>query len=156
MAEPERVGDIIARRTTVDPRKKRLRLELLRNNWPSLAGERMAEHSRPTRLSRGTLTVAAYGAPWAGELSAVSYELLKNIEKVLGGGVVRKVRVLAKAGRREPEPTGDVDLGEPEEEYVEGELGEELGNLDDAEVREALGRMVRASKSSEHSKQGRR
>jgi hypothetical protein len=156
LSEPERVGDIIARKTVVDPRRKSLRLELLRNNWPSLVGERMAEHSRPTRLSRSTLIVAADGASWAGELSAVSYELLRNIEKVLGRKAVKKVRVLARAVHGELEPAGDVDRGDAEEEYVEEELGVALGDLDDDEVRNALGRMVRASKSSKHSKQGRR
>ena len=150
--EPERVGDIIARSAAVDPRKKRLRLELLRNNWPSIAGERMADHSRPTRLSRGTLTVAADGASWAEELSAVSFELLKNIEKVLGRGSVRKLRVQARAGRREPPPAGVAGQKEAEEVNVGGELGEALGNLDDAEVREALARMLRASITSKHNK----
>jgi hypothetical protein len=152
--EPEKVGDIIARSAAVDPRKRRLRLALLRNNWPSLAGERIAEHSRPSRLSRGTLTVAADGASWAEELSAVSFELLKNIEKVLGGGYVRKVRILARAGRWELASDGTASRGEKKEVNVEGELGEALEGLKDAEVREALGGMLRASMRSKHSKDG--
>ena len=155
MAEPERVGDIIAGRRAAGSLKKKLRLELLRNNWPSLAGERLAGHSSPTRLSRGTLTVAADGASWAGELSAVSFELQKNIEKLLGGGTVRKVRVLARALSKGPAPAGDEDGDVTEEVNVEGKLGEALGGLGDLEVREALGRMVRASRASEQSRRSR-
>jgi hypothetical protein len=157
LAELERVGDIIARKAAVDPRKRRLRLELLRNSWPSLAGERLAEHSRPTRLSRGTLIVAADGASWAAEFSAMSGMILKGIEKVLGRGAVRKVRVSARAGpeRAEPGAAEDVGWGEVKGEHLEGEIGEALSTLEDEEVREALGRMVRASRSSKHSKRAR-
>lgn len=154
MAELERVGDIIARKATVDPRKRRLRLELLRNSWTSLAGERLAEHSRPTRLYRGTLIVAADGASWAAEFSAMSGMILKGIEKVLGRGAVRKVRVSARGGpeRAEPGPVEDVGWGEVKGEHLEGEIGEALSTLEDEEVRKALGRMVRASRARKHSK----
>jgi len=154
LAEPERVGDIIAGRRAVAPRKKKLRLELLRNNWPSLAGERLAGHCRPTRLSRGTLTVAANGASWAEEVSAASFELQSNIKKLLGEGTVAKVRVQARAVIRGPAPAVVEDTDGAEEITLGGKLGEAIGGLGDSEVREALGRMVRASRASEQSKRG--
>jgi hypothetical protein len=154
LAEPERVGEIIARRTRIDPRGKRLRLAFLKNSWPSLAGERMAEHSRPTRLSRGTLTISADGTAWAGELSAVTNSIEKNIEKVLGEGAVKKIRVLARDWREEQRTIEDETSDERGKEYVDGEMCEVMVGLDDADVREALGKMVRASRTSKQNKQG--
>lgn len=158
MAEPEKLGEIIAQVGIGSPRKKKQRLELLEANWEYLLEGPCAEHSRPTRLSRGNLTVAAEGAAWAAEVSLSSGELMKRIERLLGCGAVKRVKVQARnvciPGEKTVEGTaGGTGTAEREGPEPGGRLAEELGMLEDERVRVALTRMVRASRASRQYKQ---
>lgn len=153
MAEPEKLGEIIAQGGIGTPRRKKQRLDLLQANWVYLVDGPCAEHSKPTRLSRGSLTVAADGASWAAEVSLASGELMKGIDRLLGVGAVRRVKVQARpvfesggmAARESAAGVVEAAAGEIE---LGGRLEEELGMLKDAGVREALTRMVKASRAS--------
>lgn len=151
MSKPESIGEIISRRKIGDLRKKKLRLELIKMNWSYIAGETLAERSAPTRLSRGTLTVAADGASWANELSVATRDILRRTERILGEGALRKVKVQSRGGLspqlKEKERTHEetveweVELGDEVDEGIE--------RLEDTEMREALTRLLKASKSGE-------
>lgn len=147
MSEPERLSEIISRRRTAGAKKGKLSLESIKMGWGHIAGERLAEKSEPTRITRGTLTVAAEGSAWAAEVSMASKMILRNVETVLGGGAVKKLKVKAKGdrahGKRE-EREGTVMRREAEVE-LSGELREEIGRLDDEEIREALTGLFKAS-----------
>lgn len=152
MIEPEKLGDIIARSRVGNPKKRKLRLELIRLNWVPIAGERIAGHSLPTRLSKGTLTATADSAAWASELSAKSAEILRGVERLLGKAAVKKIRVQAAkswtpldAGEQS-RAEGQIGGSEPVE--PEGKIAEELNRLEDDDVREALARLYRSGKAS--------
>ena len=157
MAEPEKIGDILASERVAAPRKRKQKLELLKVNWRYVAGERAGEHSRPSRLVRGTLTVAAESPPWAAELSMRSDEIRRQAEKMLGSGSVRKVRVESRSGAAVQGAGGRADIVDEEPlrtgEDVGGELGRELERLEDARLRESLTRLVKISRASRQSKQ---
>ena len=153
MSEPEQLSEIIARKTFSRAAKKSQRLGLIRAGWESVAGE-MAAHTKPTRLARGTLTVRADGAAWAAEASMSSALMLSRLERMLGKGAVRKLKVQAGAGG---EAEGGPLPGDAEEqqsvEIPQGELGEKLGKIGDDEVRSALAKLAAASKTSKQSEQ---
>ena len=152
MSEPEKLGDILARSKVGNPKKKKLRLELIKLNWTPLVGERIGKHSRPTRLSKGTLTTTADGAAWAAELSMKSGEVIRGIEKLLGEAAVKMIKVQSR--KPEGEDAGETSSGgeglEDGEEVVviDGKIMQELSRLSDEEVRKALLRLLRAGKAS--------
>ena len=156
MSEPESLGEIIRRGRVITPKKKRHRLEMLCLNWKYIAGERTGRHSSPTRLSRGTLTVAAEGPAWAAELSVQTHELIRRAEQILGEDSVKKVRVQARA-----KASGGVLKGERgkasepqgERPRLEQKVAEGLGDIEEEGARVALERMIRASIASEQGKQ---
>lgn len=150
MSEPERLSEIISRRIPVGAKKGKqgkLSLERIKMGWDHIAGERLAEKSEPTRITRGTLTVAAEGSAWAAEVSIASKTILRNVETVLGGGVVKKLKVKAKGDRAQgtrEEREGTVMRREAEVK-LSGELRDEIERLDDEEIREALTGLLKAS-----------
>lgn len=152
MSSPESLGQIIARGGAPSPRRKKQRLELLRGNWRHIAGERAWQHSRPTRLSRGILTVAADGASWASELSIQAGSLLEKIEVIVGRGVVQRIRVQGRAGGPGAAVAGGGSKGlagpaKPGEGATR--LGEkvecELETIEQEETRAALERLLKES-----------
>ncbi|HEY5527081.1 MAG TPA: DUF721 domain-containing protein [Candidatus Anoxymicrobiaceae bacterium] len=153
MPEPESLGSIIARGKVPGPKKRKHRLELLAVNWEHIVGDRMAAHSAPTRLTRGTLTVAADSPAWAAELSMATQSLLVRIRAIMGDDIVKKVRVQsrAKGSAAEAAAARGEGTGRPEKNVeIGGRIGDDLGALEDEEVRAALERLVRASKSSRY------
>ena len=60
--------------------------------WPRIVGKAMAQHSRPARFERGTLTLAACPS-WAAQLRQMAEEIRAEINSFLGRPVVRKLRV---------------------------------------------------------------
>lgn len=150
MSDPERLGEIISRRRITGAKKGKLTLEIVKMNWSYIAGERLAGRSEPTRIIRGTLTVAAQSASWAAEVSMASRQILMKTGRVLGGGTVKKLKVRA-GGYRAPGKRldGDVPTGAHPDVELNEELREEIGRLEDKEIREALTRLLKASKASE-------
>lgn len=65
--------------------------------WPSVVGEQIAEHARPTRLTDGVLSVAAESTAWATQLRIVQAQLLAKIAAAVGDGVVRSLKITGPA-----------------------------------------------------------
>jgi hypothetical protein len=148
LSEPERLGAVLGRSDIPRPGKKQDRLELLAVRWETIAGERLAAHCGPSSLTRGTLTISADGSAWATEAGAGATGILRRIEVELGRGAVKRIKVRARAPAKEPEvPPGRV----PEEPEPPPE---ELGRIKDERLREAVHRMLRASRSSKQNEQG--
>lgn len=150
--EPESLGAVIAQKGVGTPRKKKQKLELLRNAWSAVVGERAAEHSRPTRLARGTLTVAADSAAWAAELGMMTETVMRRAKELLGEGAVKKVKVQARPPEAAVESTATPGTA-PESAGAEWQpdeaLEDSLSHLEDDEMREALLRLARAGKAGE-------
>lgn len=141
---------MLGRRRVARPGKRQERLELLSVRWERIAGERLAEHSRPSSLDRGTLTVSAEGTAWASEAGAVAGSMLNRIEAELGRGVVKRIKVRARAPEKEP---GMTRMTHAPREEDQGPPPEELGSIKDEKLREAVHRMLKASKSIEQNEQ---
>jgi hypothetical protein len=73
-------------------------LEILTPLWPRVAGKAMAEQSRPVAFGNGTLTLAAFSAPWATELRGLHHEILTAINRTLGRPLVKRIRVRQAPG----------------------------------------------------------
>jgi hypothetical protein len=99
--------------------------------------------------------VSADSPAWAAELSLASDKMMRKIAGIVADESIKKVRVQsrARAGDEAGEiaPKGPDKGNEPEE--LRGKLGEDIGALDDEEMRKALERLVRASSTSKQSEQ---
>lgn len=157
MPEPESLGSILSRERVPGPRKKKQRLDLLKVNWEHIAGKRLAEHSEPTRIARGTLTIAADGPAWAAEVSIATRQILARTREIAGDDVVGKLRVRSR-GTEEPSRqerwARTADEGQSAElSPIEGRIGEEIASVEDEKTRNALARLVRASRPSKQTEQ---
>ena len=154
MSGPEAIGSIISSRKVHGQKRGRHTLDLLVVNWTHLAGERMALHSRPTRLARGVLTVATDSPAWAAELSVESERLLRRIIAVAGQGAVKKIKVQSR-GRRSDTPVergSSAAAADEEQGRIEGKIGDDIMALEDTEMRLALTKLVRALKPEKQDK----
>jgi predicted nucleic acid-binding Zn ribbon protein len=158
LSEPESLGEIMGGRGLKSLRGKRQKLELLKIHWAGIAGEREAQHSSPTKLSRRVLVVAAEGPSWAAELSMKTAALLKGIEKVIGSSDVQKIKIQARSAGARTEGTAEGLAGQGEGPvrrdgvHLGMEVQEELDSISEEETKNALARMLEASVSSKQYK----
>ena len=74
--------------------------------WPLAAGKKIAEHTCPVALVRGSLVVEVEDLVWQRQLAALHRALLKNLAKVLGEALVTDIdfRPMPAAHRMPPRP----------------------------------------------------
>lgn len=77
------------------------RLEVIRRAWREIAGDYVAEHVHPVRLTRKTLRLATEDSAWASEVSYLTGDLLERIQKLVPEGWVTDIHVVTS----EPLPT---------------------------------------------------
>lgn len=65
--------------------------------WPTVAGEHIAEHAVPTALRDGVLSVSAESTAWATQLRMVQAQLLAKIAAAVGDGVVTSLKITGPA-----------------------------------------------------------
>ena len=68
-------------------------VEVLAPLWPHVAGEPMAERSRPVAFASGTLTLATDCSSWNTQLRQMAEEIRAEINSFLGRPVVKHIRV---------------------------------------------------------------
>ena len=74
-------------------------VEVLDREWPALAGDAVARHTRPGRLEKGILTVFVDSSVWLSELSRYGkQQLLANLQTQFGKKKVRDVRLQLDPG----------------------------------------------------------
>jgi predicted nucleic acid-binding Zn ribbon protein len=61
--------------------------------WPTVVGSHIADHSSPTTLRDGVLTVAAESTAWATQLRIIQNQVLAKIAAEVGDGVVNSLRI---------------------------------------------------------------
>jgi len=69
---------------------------VLASGWPKIVGPAVADHSRPLRLSGGTLTIAVDQAGWATELTYLEASLRGRLDDAVGPGVVTRLTVVVR------------------------------------------------------------
>ena len=100
-SDPTPVGEILRGIVSGRGWPEHLAVGRLRTGWGEVAGPLLAARSDPVRLSDGVLTIRADPGAWATELSMLAPRIAAKADAHLGGGLVREVRVVASARRRE-------------------------------------------------------
>jgi predicted nucleic acid-binding Zn ribbon protein len=62
--------------------------DLARAAWADAVGKKIAEHTRPARMVRARLVVEVEDRIWQRQLFALSKQILSNLEKRVGAGIV--------------------------------------------------------------------
>jgi predicted nucleic acid-binding Zn ribbon protein len=65
--------------------------ELARAAWPGAVGKKIAEHTRAARMVRTRLIVGVEDRIWQRQLFSLEKQILKNLEKQIGAGVVEEI-----------------------------------------------------------------
>ena len=71
--------------------------------WPEAVGKKIASHTRPAKLVRTRLVIEVEDHTWQKQLFALTGEILKNLDKTLGRGLVEDLEFRIVPRRREPE-----------------------------------------------------
>ena len=62
------------------------------SEWPAVAGQRIARHTRAVSFRDGTLAVEVEGSAWMHELGYLKRQLIDAINRTLGETRVRDIR----------------------------------------------------------------
>jgi hypothetical protein len=71
--------------------------------WPQSVGKKIAGHTRAARMVRTRLIVEVEDQTWQRQLFALTSQILGNLEKGLGHGVVTDLEFRIVPRRREPQ-----------------------------------------------------
>jgi hypothetical protein len=71
--------------------------------WPEAVGKKIAGHTRASKLVRSRLVIEVEDHTWQKQLFALTCDILKNLDKTLGRGLVDDLEFRIVPRRREPE-----------------------------------------------------
>jgi hypothetical protein len=71
--------------------------------WPHSVGKKVAAHTRAARLVRDKLVIEVEDAIWQRQLWALRFQILNNLEKSVGPGLVSDLEFRVVPRRREPQ-----------------------------------------------------
>ena len=77
--------------------------ELVRHVWPVAVGGKIALHARPTRMVRTRLVVEVEDVVWQRQLFALTRQIVGNLDRALGPGLVEDIEFRVVPPRREPQ-----------------------------------------------------
>ena len=77
--------------------------DLARAAWPLAVGKKVAARTRPARMVRTRLIVEVEDLVWKKQLFALSRQILTNLERHLGQGIVEDLEFRVMPPRREPQ-----------------------------------------------------
>lgn len=97
--------DLLARLHLTDPLLGWRAVEV----WPEVVGDRVAARARAVSFRDGTLLVEVDSATWMNELSYLKLHMMTELNRRLGGEVVREIRLQPASGSRSaaPRPRGE-------------------------------------------------
>src|SRR6476620_2747386 len=70
--------------------------------WAPAVGKKVASHTRASKLVRNKLVVEVEDKIWQRQLFALSYQILRNVVKGIGPGIVEELEFKIVPRRREP------------------------------------------------------
>ena len=70
--------------------------------WPAAVGKKVAAHTRASKLVRTKLVVEVEDKIWQRQLFALSSQILRNVVKGIGQGIVEDLEFKIVPRRREP------------------------------------------------------
>lgn len=71
--------------------------------WPNAVGKKIAVHTRAVRMVRARLVVEVEDNIWQRQLFALTHQILRNLEKNLGAGMVDDLEFRIVPRRRGPQ-----------------------------------------------------
>ena len=71
--------------------------------WPEAVGKKVAAHTRPARMVRNRLIVEVEDKIWQRQLFSLTHQILRNLIKGIGPGVVEEIEFRVVPRRREPQ-----------------------------------------------------
>lgn len=77
--------------------------ELARAAWPPAVGKKIAERTRLGMLRGRTLVVEVEDAVWQRQLTSLSVQILRNLDRIIGGGLVEELSFRVGVPRRPPQ-----------------------------------------------------
>ena len=77
--------------------------ELVCAAWPQAVGKKVAAHTRAARLVRTRLVVEVEDQIWQRQLFALTHQVVRNLSKNLGAGLVDDLEFRIVPRRREPQ-----------------------------------------------------
>ncbi len=89
--------------------EKRYRDEMIILNWRQIVGEEIAANTRPGKISRRVLTLAAKNAVWAHHLSTLKEEIIAKINTYAGEKAVSDLKFQAGYFRNDQNENKDED-----------------------------------------------
>jgi predicted nucleic acid-binding Zn ribbon protein len=95
--DPQPLGRLASRIATDRGWNERLVGGQVFGKWAQLVGEEVAEHAKPVVLKEGELTVAATSTAWATQLRLLQRQLIAQIARGVGNGVVTRLKVQGPA-----------------------------------------------------------
>lgn len=75
--------------------------DLARAAWPMAVGKKVAARTRPFRMVRSRLIVEVEDYIWKKQLLALSPQILRNLERHLGSGIVEDLEFRVTPPRRD-------------------------------------------------------
>jgi predicted nucleic acid-binding Zn ribbon protein len=72
-------------------------------SWPLAVGKRIARHARATALKRSCLIIEVDDAVWQRQLFGLQNQILRNLNDILGQGLVTDVEFRIAIPRRMPQ-----------------------------------------------------
>jgi predicted nucleic acid-binding Zn ribbon protein len=76
--------------------------ELARAAWPGSVGKKIAEHTRAARMVRTRLIVEVEDRIWQRQLFSLEKQILRNLEKEIGAGIVGEIEFRIVPGMEAP------------------------------------------------------
>jgi predicted nucleic acid-binding Zn ribbon protein len=71
--------------------------------WKRAVGKKIAQHTRPLKLVRDSLVIEVEDEIWRSNLWSLRYQILRNIEKAVGPGIVAKIELRIMPPRMGPQ-----------------------------------------------------
>jgi predicted nucleic acid-binding Zn ribbon protein len=93
--------------------------DLARSAWAHAVGKRLAERTRPLRMVRSTLIVEVEDALWQRNLHQLRHQILPQLRKALGDGVVEDLEFRIGVPRRPPQMAAAASRAHPRDEADE-------------------------------------
>jgi predicted nucleic acid-binding Zn ribbon protein len=88
------IGDVVDGLLSEPSLARGMPVAALARRWAEVVGERMAAETAPHTLDDGVLTVRATDGPWGAQARFLADEIRIKADDALGGGRVRRVRVI--------------------------------------------------------------
>lgn len=107
--------------------------ELVTELWKNVVGETLAQNARPLRMQGSTLVLTVSSEAWKKELFSSRFEILKRLEKLLGGPKVSTLEL-----RVDPWTNLAAPPAQPPEHFAQEPADLPLDAVSDQELKRSL------------------